>query len=49
MQCGIMVPQSAGVAARKEPLNRDVQIDFQRNRHGIMVPQSTGVAARKEA
>ena len=49
MQCGIMVPRSAGVAARKEPLNHDVQINFQRNRHGIMVPRSAGVAAREEA
>ena len=37
---GIMVPQSVGVAVRKEPLNHDVRFYFQRYRHGIIVPKS---------
>ena len=47
-QYGIMVPQSNGVAARKEPLNHKFRFYFQMYIYGIMVPQSNGVAARKE-
>ena len=43
-----MIRRSSGVAARKRPLNHDVRLCFQRNRHGIMDAINCKRRCRKE-